>query len=70
MTAYGIYALVLIVVVMVGVAVFILLFERKRARRSSTTCTTCPADEEIDERVSEPAIGVLTGRAGPPLDTR
>jgi hypothetical protein len=33
MTAYGIYALVLTVVVMVGIAVFILLFERRRARQ-------------------------------------
>lgn len=33
MTAYGIYAVVLTVVVMIGVAVFILLFERKRARQ-------------------------------------
>jgi len=33
MTAYGIYAVVLTVVVLIGVAVFILLFERKRARQ-------------------------------------
>ena len=33
MTAYGIYALVVTVVVMIGVVVFILLFERKRARQ-------------------------------------
>lgn len=33
MTAYGIYALVVTVVVMIGVVVFILLFERRRARQ-------------------------------------
>jgi preprotein translocase subunit YajC len=32
MTAYAIYSLILTVVVMIGIAVFILLFERKRAR--------------------------------------
>lgn len=32
MSAYGLYALIVTVAVMIGIAVFILLFERRRAR--------------------------------------